>query len=62
MNVWVGARFGSILPDGHYGEIEMTSYTLKVCETAIQGLINLLNWKGLPVHWISNAMLHAEHA
>lgn len=46
-----GTKFMSTMENGRLGKIDVTLDTLKASETAIQAVIDLLKWKGLPYQW-----------
>lgn len=46
-----GSKFMSTMANGNLGKVDVTLDTLKASETAIQAVIDLLKWKGMPCHW-----------
>jgi len=46
-----GTKFMSTMANGNLGKVDVTLDTLKASETAIQAVIDLLKWKGLPYQW-----------
>lgn len=46
-----GTKFMSTMANGNLGKVDVTVDTLKASETAIQAVIDLLKWKGMPYQW-----------
>lgn len=50
LNSLNGARYGSTMSDGHYGEIDVSPESMQRLQTVLQELLSLFKWRGPKQH------------